>query len=318
MRPNVSVRICNNRLSNRDVLVETNELGLRAPGLRAKGSGKTTVLMLGDSITQGEYLESELTLCGQLQRYLGDDYFVVNAGVNGLGIEDEINLLREVGGRIRPDVVVLNFYLNDAVRSPVIEVLSPPSFLQSSYLARHAANGLSLLLARPDAQTIPYARIASWKNEVVGLPAKIDAQPGTREHFYSDVQEAFEDWGNAWSSGVWEYFGEKLSELRQVTDNQGANLLVVGFPLRAQIEAPFLEDFPQRKLAEKAAELGLPYADLLQPLRMHFTQSQSALFFDHCHPNEQGFEVIGKYLASEILSRFPSASNSTPGSWPRR
>lgn len=119
-----------------DILVEANPDGLRDRALGPKAAGTFRILGLGDSFAFGWGVENAESLFKVLERRLhesggesgGDNYQVINAGIPGFGTYEELQLLKSVGLRYQPDLVVLAFYEGndyqnngDAPRKRVIE-----------------------------------------------------------------------------------------------------------------------------------------------------------------------------------------------------
>src|SRR6266850_7591101 len=93
--------------------IKVNSMGLRDREYAIpppRGVGR--ILVLGDSMVFGIGLKPEQTLPGQLARMLSP-VEVINAGVFGYNMTQEISLLRDVGLRYKPDIVVSCFVHND-------------------------------------------------------------------------------------------------------------------------------------------------------------------------------------------------------------
>ena len=118
--PNSRVLIRNHRISGRDIVMEINSLGFRDDELPAeKKEGELRILILGDSITWASYLEAEETYVERVEEYLQEalkdrSVEVINAGVGDIGLKEEIEILKEKGLEVEPDLVVVSFYLNDS------------------------------------------------------------------------------------------------------------------------------------------------------------------------------------------------------------
>jgi hypothetical protein len=107
--------------------------------------------ILGDSITFANYLREESTyvhLVGTLGAQMGRSWNTINTGVGTIGLANELAILKETGLSVHPDVVVLDFYLNDFQESPGVFMVQPPALLSWSWGARYAA----LLLGRYQAR----------------------------------------------------------------------------------------------------------------------------------------------------------------------
>jgi lysophospholipase L1-like esterase len=79
----------------------------------AKRSDITRVLVLGDSVTEGSGVGQDQIFSHYVQNLLGARYEVINFGMSGLNTPQEIHLLEVEGLKYEPDVVALNFVLND-------------------------------------------------------------------------------------------------------------------------------------------------------------------------------------------------------------
>ena len=71
------------------------------------------VVVLGDSVTEGFGVEWQSVMSHILQSQLGSDFEVINIAAGGLNTPQEVHLLKQVGMQYQPDIVVLNFILND-------------------------------------------------------------------------------------------------------------------------------------------------------------------------------------------------------------
>ena len=116
LKPNLDFKQ-NFVMSGLEVRFRTNSLGFRGPEMPAeKSPGEKRVLVLGDSITLAAYLPEDQIFTSLVQDALSASgpVRVVNAGVYDAGLQEEIYVLKESGLKIKPDVVLLGFYLNDS------------------------------------------------------------------------------------------------------------------------------------------------------------------------------------------------------------
>jgi lysophospholipase L1-like esterase len=166
-----------------DRLWERNIFHLRSPYERvARRPGIHRVLALGDSFTWGLYVtNSDSTWPALLERRLGDSVEVINMGQRGWTTFNEAEFLSRLGWQFDPDLVLVQFYINDAYESrPNLGYeeghrvyLLPRQFWQGyiqnsafSALVSKAVNGLILgLLFRESDNTARYT----------------DASPGWRQ-----------------------------------------------------------------------------------------------------------------------------------------
>jgi lysophospholipase L1-like esterase len=99
--------------------MRTNELGLRGAPLRSDGSRR--ILAVGDSCTFGWAVGEPLSYPVQLERRLardlpGEHIQVINAGVPGYTSHQGLLYLRERGLALEPELAIVGFGFNDALR----------------------------------------------------------------------------------------------------------------------------------------------------------------------------------------------------------
>ena len=105
-------------------VVKLNAQGLRDEEVPyAKPSDEKRILVLGDSVTFGWGVSQGETFSDRMESLLrgrtGDQWQVINAGVNGYNTEQEATYLRVEGMRYSPDYVLLIYVSNDV--DPVID-----------------------------------------------------------------------------------------------------------------------------------------------------------------------------------------------------
>jgi hypothetical protein len=95
-----------------EYMLFTNKQGLRMNYDLSFPKKKQRVLILGDSFTYGPYLPNQQTFSGILEsRYR--DKEIINAGVDGYTIADELDLFVENARYTEPDITVLQVTDND-------------------------------------------------------------------------------------------------------------------------------------------------------------------------------------------------------------
>jgi hypothetical protein len=303
LRANTEILVKHHHLGGQNVVLRTNELGFRGPSLGPKRA--TRVLFLGDSITWADYLLEEQThvrLVASAAEREGRTIEVVNAGVGGSGLGEQLALLVETGVLANPDAVVLGFYLNDHMASPGVFVRRPPDWLSWSTLAQRVTNAMTQVDAMAAAGRAPgvtndlEASMDRWRAELRDtLPRGYGDYRTSPEAFNAMAVAAFDDWGAAWSDSVWrEVLEPLLWGLKRVTDRHGLRLFVLCFPVSHQVDAQHPADFPQRRLREIAARMEVPMGDMLPHLRAAARASNEPLFYDHCHYTPRGSAIVAE------------------------
>lgn len=285
-----------------------NSLGLRGPELGAKEPGATRVLFLGDSITLGGRLPLEETFVARVGRKSGVE--TVNAGVGDSGLAEQQELLDEVGPSVRPDLVVLCWYLNDGrppvgfpeevvYRNRVIAWLNRRSWARHSRLAGLAYEALRQALVRRQLGLMdrrsrrfdwvePYAR-GRWVRE----PAE----------FVKLVEAARFDWGDAWDEASLAAMQRSILSVRELSRRLGARFALAVLPEHAQVYAQFDDPFvgrPQAGMAAFAVKNDIPFLDLLPALTRRRTET---LFYDNCHYTPRGNAVVAEEIARFLVDK---------------
>lgn len=320
LRANTIARIRSHRLSGLDTVIRTNSLGYRNPEVGLKSSRR--VLFLGDSITLGEWLPEEETFVRRIEELSvqgPEPLETINAGVSAIGLETELAILVETGLRLEPDIVVLGFYLNDAEPSRGVHLAPAPRALGSSWLARYAWRLGSVAVENrlPDPVEVRKRDERAWQRELKRLAldeeawrdeirASFPPGSGSPEHspgaFNRQIIKSVGSWGRAWSAATWDRLEPLFFELKRQAVVHDFRLLIVGFPVRLQVEADFVYDYPQRQLRAIADTIQVPFLDLLPRLREEHRRSKSPLFYDRCHHTASGNELIAKAILEFIQS----------------
>lgn len=121
--------------------VSINEHGFRDPDYpEAKPAGEYRVLLLGDSLTLGWGAAAGDTFAARLQQRLEARFAgcerprsarVINTGVGNYNTDQEVSFFEIRGRRFDPDLVVLDYFINDAEPTPRQK---SPWILRYSYL----------------------------------------------------------------------------------------------------------------------------------------------------------------------------------------
>ena len=124
----------------------------------------------------------------------------------------------------------------------------------------------------------------------------------TTTRFNEEVLQHFEDWGGAFSPHVWPKLEGLLGEFVRLAREHKFRFVIVAMPLRQQVEAAPLFDYPQRRLAGISRALGVPLLDLLPVFRAEYEKNKAAgrpMFFDQCH-----FTPYGSGIAASAVYQF--------------
>jgi hypothetical protein len=252
----------------------------------------------------GDYLPEDEVYVRRMEAYLreglpGRRIVVVNGGVGGFNLDEEVDLLEDQGLGLAPDLVVVGFYLNDSRprwgfpgedgrgwlrrHSVFVDVLSRTLRIQE-WMSRKGEGKFRWVRAQ---------RTLDWANDPKAFRQLADM--------------AVFDWGAAWERASWRAIDAGLARLRALSQASRFDVAIAAFPVSFQVYARFLEDAPQRQIEARARAMGFHFLDLLPVLRQHQGED---LFFDHCHPREGANDLAGRALAgflqAEVLPTAPS------------
>lgn len=292
--PNREVTVYNDPLSTGPVTLRTNALGFRGP---PPLPGCTCpILFLGDSITFGSYLPEEDLYATKVGQSLSANIKlqVFNSSFIGYGLKDEVQLLEDILPQLKPKFIFVQSYLNDVTVSARANLFAP-YLLQYSWFLSHlsgSASTIQVLLSSMNAQ--PGDELKKWYREAALARGfnQADKNLVAKADFNQLIFNEFADWGNAWSDSMWHHMRTDYARLAELAKRHNSKLFIMLSPVKYQVEAAQVEDFPQKKLEKIAQELNLPYLDPLPKLRSSWAETKTALFGDRCHYTAFGHELL--------------------------
>jgi len=273
--------------------VVINSQGLRDdPISLEKPRGVYRILGLGDSVTFGWQVGQGETYLARLESMLNTDdpsrrYEVINAGVPAYNLGNELAYLKEYGIRYQPDLVIVGFcVLNDA----------------DGVQAVYARNGniASVPLDSPFAPT-----------DAGGVVARIKGFLRRKSYLYHFVTQQYGMLRSRWRKSsqtsdtalrwpfplkkedeLWERITSQILEMQDVAEEHGAGLLLVIFPVEAQVMSEDAPLVPQEVLVDFAQRIGIPVVDPLPVFRGH----ESSLVFtdEFSHPSVLGHRLVAE------------------------
>jgi lysophospholipase L1-like esterase len=269
-------------------LVRMNALGLRGAEVPEEKGAERRVLALGDSLTYGQGVADDETLPVALEAALergGDrDWRVINSGHRGYATNQELGLLRELGPRLQPDLVLLLWFYND-LETPDIDAL--------------------------------HARLTESGPVCFDLNAPFEGRPALAWHAKQLLRRSalvmllYDTWraaraealDPAWRRGGLSRLPRQLDELKRLCAQLGARPFIVTIPEAAALrgEPPSVE-ITARAL-ELAAERDLPTLDLLPAMRARYGERERPpiLLFDG-HYTAEANAFMGERVAEWLLS----------------
>lgn len=302
LTPNASFLIKNNWVSHRDIPIRTNSLGFRGPEPSEFGEATYRILVLGDSITLGDYVLESETYPKQLETRLREQsakISVINAGVGSNDIRNEFQILKETVGTIKPNLVFIGLYLNDGELSSNMVIQPLPTWLRFSHLLANLNRQAQIAWYRFRHRHELSGSNGAWQEQ---FKAQRKIQSGNWIEDPAALNDLIlkntRDWGAAWDPKTWEIVELYLTKIQKLQKEHGFELAVVLFPVRFQVEAEYLAVDPQKSFAKLMDRLSIPHFDLLPVLRQSWQENtESPLYYDRCHLTPRGNALVGEALA---------------------
>ncbi|HPF37311.1 MAG TPA: SGNH/GDSL hydrolase family protein [Phycisphaerae bacterium] len=250
-----------------------NEFGFRGPAPEIpKPPGVVRIACLGDSFTFGEGVRDEDTWPAVLAARLNSarpagvaSYDVINAGVQGYGLVDELLWYGLRIEKLNPDIVVLAFFMND---------LAPT----------HETIRINDEMHRPESATglARFSAVADW------FQRRRRAER-LQERYFQSIRESFSAAGR-------ETLDQALSGFKSYADERGVRLLVVVFPVLWGLDA----NYPLREqhaiVSRVCDKSGIQHIDLLDV----FTGTRAESLW--VHPTDQHPNEIAQRRAAAVVS----------------
>jgi lysophospholipase L1-like esterase len=253
------------------VPVSINSHGLRDREYPAvKPPGVYRIVMLGDSTTFGWGVTEQQTVAKILERELnkaGNRRFeVLNSGVGNYGTVQEYNHYLAYDRAFHPDLVILEYFINDAEPVPVER---NTALIRRSYL-------LAFTISRLDAML----RLAG-------------ARPN-REAYYAGL---YEDDRPGFQAAK-----QALAQLADATKGDGAQLLVAILPELHEINERYPYEREEQRVEAVLAAKQVPVMHLIEGLRGHGPESSLWVTPDDDHPNGKANALIATQMLPWVLT----------------
>ena len=266
----------------------TNSAGFRDDReFAAKTNGEFRILSLGDSIAVGLGVRAEDTYTAQLERLLNRlNIKVINASVGGYSTWMEVDLLKEKGIVLQPDIVLLGFFWNDLYVRP----LSPP-----------APKGK--VMTEMSDQAINYLRLLKkstfllfLRDRINGLRAKI-----APDFDWVHQQMIYEGRSSPYVEQAYSETAMDFMELKALGDSHRFTTIILIIPMPDQVRRHDAPRHMQQRIKDISGKIGLRTVDLLDPMR-HAYELEPDLYipWDNTHLTQRGHQVVAETLAEYL------------------
>ncbi|UCE85476.1 MAG: SGNH/GDSL hydrolase family protein [Deltaproteobacteria bacterium] len=287
-----------------DVLYRINADGFRdRVYARPKPAGVFRIAVLGDSIAFGYGVAERDSFPERVERAFAahhgaDRIEVVNFGVNAYNAYNEAALFEELAPAFEPDLVLVQFCVND---------LNDPTLHFDSSTNRVLESIPSLAFPNPDARQPPLPPRASLSTVCDGL-----ALCTRLRLLFGDAANAPAD-AAAWKATFaphdgpenvveWRWLRDRYREIARAAAAEGGRLVVLAFPYQTQIRDETAR-LAQPELARIGAEEDWETIDLLAAFRDAARRTSEPLFLDVWHPTAAGHRAAADAIARELACR---------------
>jgi lysophospholipase L1-like esterase len=280
-------------------LYRINADGLRdSVYARPKPEGVFRIVVMGDSISFGYGVEEAEAYPQVLEALLSElvpdsPIEVVNLGVGGYNAYNEAQLLEGVGRTYEPDLVLVQFCINDlndptlhfdaqtrVVLSAIPDAAFPdPSKRRGSEQA--PSQGLRWCQASKLCATLQNLWLAMTAPELDDL---------TRQDAFAFIEAA--------DRPEWSWLEARYEEMAEIATADGASFAILAFPYQKQLAEP-----PPHAVQNHLAQLGREHDwSVIDPLAA-FQEAHAAktpLFIDWWHPTPAGHRLAATAIARAL------------------
>ncbi len=283
------------------VTIRTNALGLRDRDYAATKRQHVLrrLLVLGDSMTFAEGVETEETYPKFLEQALGDRYEVINAAIRGYGTDQELVLFEMLIPAYRPDVVVLAVYpsndFDDNLYGHLFEIRDDT--LVRVPLSKESSPKLRYYNRQSFIQNFPGYRFLIQHSHLMNLLrtrwAAFEFQRAFPDPTLSDTEE----------EKAWELTRALLLAWEDRARRASIEPVLLIIPSSDQVytgKEPSTDARTERLLAHARTQ-GLPLVDAREVLQA--AREMKRLYYQKDrHMTPEGHRVVAKFLRTELVS----------------
>jgi lysophospholipase L1-like esterase len=246
-----------------------------------KPPGKKRILLLGDSITYGEFVDGEQTFAKLLERRLGD-VEVINAGVPAYSAYNEVEYYLARGRDFAPDLVIVGVCLNDVVDPKTHWDVSLSRPIPRDAVPNPGRVDRGWIGREPPSVVVNGQRYRAFLGGGTDLTIQVWLDPDAPE---------------------WRWLRGLYARLRESVRAGGSELAFVIFPFRYQLppDYPFS---PQAEIQRYCGREGFECLDVLPRLRSDGLAGGADPFVDPIHLSPRGHELVAAEL-DEFLRAHP-------------
>lgn len=297
--------------------IRINTLGMR--GKEIENNGKPFVLCLGDSFTFGVGVNDDETYPAELEKLLRNKFQVLNGGVTGYNLSQNLARLMVLQD-LRPRVVVLAVFANDwedidyTSYLPASDgnlVIAPRSMRASDFLSgKMSASWEDVRKTKTSATTewllkssrafeLIYFRVFYYKMSKLADEEKESGgvSPGDWQRLGVVTRELLKGGWDEQTIRIFNHGCDYIERIKMFVDSWNGRLVVVYIPFHEELENTELSSL-RSKLYEYLESQKFDYVDLLPVFKSH-GKSKIYLPADG-HLSPLGNKVTAQAIATKI------------------
>jgi lysophospholipase L1-like esterase len=310
-------------------VVKANSQGFRGEEFDGeKDPGTLRILTIGDSITDGLFVDNASTWQFALRTILEDRLArrveVINGARGGGSIDKELAMLRRFVPRVDPDVVLLTFVSND-----IAEILGVPrqrllqqamsngemtmrQRIQRFFIARSGLGEFlfhAYLTARsPAYRQRPKRHDLRFDEGRYAIAGALDYEANAdlfRTRFATSDGLVLEEPFSEGTEAAFGNYGLLLGEFSSLCEAAGTELLFVYFPAYPQIYDETASRFINDRLRSACEERGIDFLDMTDGFRAEGRKRALHLAPLDYHLNPAGNAVFARIAADHLAGNTP-------------
>lgn len=291
-----------------DYMVGTSSLNEFGHRSSVNPSAKNRILMLGDSFVFGMNVRQDQTFSSLMQEKLNSkEWNVMNAGVIGYTIHQELIYLRREFDNLNPQTVVLNLFVGNDLTE------------QRRNNVKNDDSGMPIQIHDSEVMVNEKGQLSSYNTPPLHSLALADILRRWREIKIQKKAYPGYTWGVFLSNehpyypadmdALWREYEASLNLMAAFLAERKVHFLVVVIPMDVQVSKAYLDKYPNRVFEEKEFEEQVPQKKLwaicernhlncLDLLPVFQQNASRQLYFASKDPH---FDVPGNKLTADTI-----------------